>query len=475
MTEPRTPGLPYPTVLDAVRVTALGKRLFGNVDLQNAIDALVDQVVDAGSELRPTGPTDAATGVDVTESLTALRGRPLFFESLIGSGLGRGALVECLDGAVRYDFITGIGVHFGGHSNRELMRVAVRAALQDTIQQGNLHMNVETEELMRTLVDAAPERIEHVWLATSGADANENALKVARAARHPAYMVVAFQNCFAGRTTTMAEITDNEAYRQGQVIHGDVLYVPFYDAADPNSIGKTVEALEAHIAAHPGKIAVFMAELVQGEGGFNGAPPTFFEAIAEVCKKNDILFWVDEVQTFGRTTELYATTALGLDEHVDLITVGKMLQGAATLYTADLNPAPGLLSGTFVGTTVALATGNYLLRHMLEGGFYGPEGRIAEIESLALSTIADLTEDKCEGAIGAFGAVGSMVWIQPFDGAKDKVLDVVRRAYDHGVITFYTGRGPFRLRLLLPAAVITDEEIVDGLNRIGDAIGDVAN
>ena len=448
-----------------------GDSLFNDSRLNDSIRSLVAQVTLASEALEPAAGSGSIDAADLARDL---RGRPLFFDRLVGSGIGKGALVECLDGGVRYDFITGIGVHFFGHSDPGVQEVAVKAALADTVQQGNLHLGAEYPQLLQVLLEHAPEPMKYGWLATSGADANENALKVCRAARAPAHRVLAFEDCFAGRTTTMAEITDNPAYRKGQVVHGDVAYVPFYDPTDSESIQRSVETLRKHLRRHPQQYACMIYELVQGEGGFRSAPPAFFSALMQECRDNNVLVWVDEIQTFGRTTEMYATHALGLDGMVDVITLGKMLQGAASLYTEELNPPGGLLSGTFVGTTVALATGRYMLERLVSGGFYGPEGRIAKIEEIALDTLSEMADGSCKGHIGSFGAIGSMIWLMPFDGSKEKVVAVVRAAFDTGVVVFFTGHGPYRIRMLLPAAVITDEELKDGLERLGQAIIAVA-
>lgn len=449
-----------------------GKTLFADAALHDAVEALVNQVVSAGAQLRPGPATLPDRGHQAGARVAEARGRPLYFDDLVGSGLGRGALVETIDGAVRYDFITGIGVHFFGHSDADLLRTAVTAALQDVVQQGNLQPNEEYADLLARLIELAPERLTRGWLATSGADANENALKVCRAARHPAYKIVAFEGCFAGRTTTMAEITDNPAYRAGQHLHGDVLYVPFYDPRDAGSVHKSISRLEEHLHRYEGQICAFMFELIQGEGGFNAGPPAFFEALMKKCQEHNVLVWVDEIQTFGRTTEMFATHALALDELVDLITVGKLLQDAATLYTDALNPPAGLLSGTFSGTTVGLAVGRRILDRLADGA-YGPDGRHAAIERVVLDKLTDLSESTCKGRIAAFGAIGTMAWVMPLGGKKDQVHAVIRAAYERGVITFVTGHGPYRIRMLLPGGVVTDEEVVDALDRLGEAINEV--
>ena len=99
----------------------------------------------------------------------------------LGSGVGNGALVELADGSVKYDFISGIGVHYYGHSHDDMLDCGVDAALADTIQQGHLQQNTDSVELMEELVALAQKNggdVAHCFLSTSGAMANENALKM---------------------------------------------------------------------------------------------------------------------------------------------------------------------------------------------------------------------------------------------------------------------------------------------------------
>src|SRR5579871_5881065 len=147
--------------------------------------------------------------------LTHLRGRPPFFDYL-GSGIGQGARVRLADGRWILDFTLGIGVHLFGHGNLDLIETAIRAAAADVAMQGNLIFNSEYLGLMETLLAHAPRGIDRCWLSLSGADANENALKLLRQKRGGRPGVIAFRGCFHGRTGAMAEITDRPDYRMGQ-------------------------------------------------------------------------------------------------------------------------------------------------------------------------------------------------------------------------------------------------------------------
>ena len=177
-----------------------------------------------------------------------------------------------------------------------------------------------TDAISRALLRHAGKRLRHVWLSISGAIANENALKMLLQKQHPADRILAFEGNFAGRTTTLAEQTDKAAYREGLPLRGNVLLVPFFDAAHPDPIGRSLAALDAHLRRHPAQIAAMCFELVQGEGGIRTAPREFFAALMQRCRAAGIAVWVDEVQTFARTGELFAFRTLGLEEWVDVVT-----------------------------------------------------------------------------------------------------------------------------------------------------------
>jgi len=159
-----------------------------------------------------------------------LRGRPLFFP-YIGSGAGYGALVELADGSVKYDFITGIGVHYMGHSHPKILEASVDAAMEDIVMQGNLQLNAVSGEVAERLVKIAcckGAKLKHCFLSSSGAMANENAFKIILQKRSPASRWLAFKKCFTGRTLAAAQMTDQPQYRQGLPKTISVDYIPFF-------------------------------------------------------------------------------------------------------------------------------------------------------------------------------------------------------------------------------------------------------
>jgi 4-aminobutyrate aminotransferase-like enzyme len=396
--------------------------------------------------------------------LAALRGRPPFFDYL-GSGLGRGARVRLADGRWVLDLTLGIGVHLFGHGNLDLMETAIRAAASDLVMQGNLIFNSEYVALMETLLTEAPEGIDRCWLSLSGADANENALKLLRQHRGEAPGVIAFSGCFHGRTCAMAEITDRPDYRAGQPRTFPVEYIPFYDRDNPSSGAKAAEALRGVIAREGDRIAAFMVELVQGEAGFRTAPKDFFIPLFEQCRSAGIPVWVDEVQTFGRVSELFATDLLEVAQYVDVITVGKLLQGSALLYRHELTPDPALISGTFSGATVAMAVGRRIIQKLVSENFFGPDGRERHFERLTQKHLEDMAQ-RHPGKVSQVDGVGAMIAFRVGDGSLDQTRAFIKRAFNQELVLYYGGHEPACVRLFLPVGVLTEAELSEAFEII---------
>jgi len=388
--------------------------------------------------------------------LERLRGRPLIYP-MLASGEGRGARVWMADGSMKLDFIGGIGVYAFGHNDADLLETAVVAAAGDSVFQGHLMPGPEELRISRALLRHAGPHLKHVWLALSGADANENALKMIYQKHAPANKIVVFERAFHGRTMAMAELTDRPAFREGLPQTGNVLHVPFYDPADPDSTDKTLAALEAHLRRYPGQVAGMCFEMIQGEGGFNTAPRGFFAEVMGLCKEAGIAVWVDEVQTFVRTGELFAFHRLELDEWVDIVTAGKLLQGSATLYTKAYNPRPGLVAGTYAGSTVGMAVGARLIERLEGEGYLGEEGRIALLGGRIRRRFQSLAK-RMPRAIGDVVGTGAMIAFVPWNGAPEIVKATLEVAFEEGLILLGAGSSPGKIRMLPPVNT-TDEEL----------------
>jgi 4-aminobutyrate aminotransferase-like enzyme len=460
--------------------TTLGQGLLESDAVKHSFARILSELRDRSAQITDIrGPNGGAS-----ESYQAfmdragkVRGRGLYYP-YVGSGLGNGALVELADGSVKWDMICGIGVHFFGHSDPGLIEAALYAALDDTVKHGNLQSNREAFTFAETLAEQASRqsRLKHCFLSTGGAMANENALKLCFQKRAPASRVIAFKDCFMGRTLTMSQIGDAAAYRAGMPLSTLVDYMPFYDAIEAEKIGETqyieraVAQLQEYIDRYPGQHACFIFEMIQGEGGFNSAPRAFHEALMQVCKANEIAVWIDEIQTFGRTESMFAFETLGLGDYVDVLCVGKMTQACATLFTEDYNPKPGLLSGTFTGETVSFRVGQQIIERLRDGDYYGPDGSNARHNALFNEQVRALKDKHPDwfppvaykvgspGATDIVGGVGGMLRFTPFGGDKSKIVAACGTCFDEGVILFYCGHDPYHLRMLPPLGVMNESD-----------------
>lgn len=423
-----------------------------------------------------------------------VRGRPLLYP-YVSSGLGQGPLVELEDGSVKWDMISGIGVHFFGHADPDLTATAIRAAIGDTVQQGNLQLNADAIDFARVLIEqaqAAGTNMQHAFLCAGGALANENALKVCFQKHAPASRILAFSHCFMGRTWAMAQIGDSAAGRVGLPLNVLVDYMPFFDHAaarrmsagdvsgETRYIDMCLWHLEQYIHRYPKQHACFIFELVQGEGGFNTAPAAFHKALMQCCRDNGIAVWDDEVQTFGRTESMFACEHAGVSELVDVITVGKMSQVCAILYTQDYNPKPGLLSGTFLGGTVELAVGKRIIQRLDSGNYYGDAGLIAQHHRAfreGMQAIIDRNPDwfpTPHNVTELVGGIGGMCRFTPFAGDKAAVNKACKKLYDDGIVAFYCGHGPYHVRFLPPLGVMQLEHWPEVFKIVEQSLASVA-
>lgn len=443
-------------------MSLLGTEIRTSKSNENLVNQLIEEVAKTNNKITGIKPPSSELKESFQKMLSEIasnRGRPLHYQ-YIGSGAGRGPFVELMDGSIKLDLINGIGIHLMGHAHPRVMKASVRGALADIVNQGNLQPNQEYIQMTEKFVKLAGKnsRLKHAWFATCGTMANENALKICRQKKSPARFVLAFKNAFAGRSTMMAELTDNPAYKQGLPEYNEVLRVPFFDKNDQNSGKLSLETMENHIAKVGAEnIACFSFEPMLGEGGYQAAPREFFIPLLDLCKKHGIAIWADEVQTFTRTGELFAFETLGIGQYIDIVTIAKTAQLGATLYTEEYNPKPGLIAGTFSGASVCMTAGMEIL-DILQEGYLGPQGRIMEIHKRFISGFNKLNDGVCKGLVSDAGGMGLMIAFTPFDGKKEQVDVFLKKLFENGVIAFPCGKGPIRARFLVPA-IISNSEI----------------
>ena len=463
-----------PTPSDARRGVSMPKKKTSSlkplVESEKVRDAAKALVAAVREELasRELGPEDYEKTL---RRIGRQRGRPLLFP-MISSGHGKGARVTLADGTRKLDFIGGIGVYGFGHGDDDLLETAVAAAATDVAFQGHLLPGPEYLELTRALLRHAGANLKHCWLSLSGAMANENALKVILQKHAPADRIAVFENAFHGRTLATAEMSDKPAFREGLPLRGNVLQVPFYDPQREDSIEHSVAVLDQHLRRYPGQVAGMCFEIVQGEGGVKTAPREFFTALMEHCRRNEVAVWVDEVQTFARTGELFAFRTFDLESWVDVVTAGKVLQGSAMLCSKAYNPRPGLIAGTYAGSTVGMALGRRIVERMEEQGYLGLEGRVAVLGRRIDKRFESL-EKRMPRAIGARSGIGAMQGFVPWDGSPEIAKTVLHAAFEEGLLLMTAGSNPTKVRMLPPVNT-TDEELEAAFTILEKALRRVA-
>lgn len=437
----------------------LEEKLRDDPRITEAKNLLLKTVKDHQKEITGIKPPIAELKTDydaIIKSFSEQRGGNIFYP-YIGSGFGKGPFVELLDGSIKYDFIAGVGVHHFGHNHPEIMATAIDAAISNTVMQGALQQNLDAVELTDLLIKES--RLDHCYLTTSGAFANENALKIALQKNHPAQRILAFEKCFAGRTLVLLDVSDKAANREGMPSYAHVDYVPFYDSSKPEeSTKKAVEALKRHLSRHPKQYAVMVFELVQGEGGCNPGSKGFFHALMKILKENGIAIFIDEVQTFGRTSKLFAFQHFELEEYADIVTIGKLAQVCATLYRNEWKPKPGLITQTFTNSTVAIKVAKTIIHMMIRDRFFGHDGKNMIVNKHFAKNLDDIERRNPKTINGPYG-LGAMIAFTPFEGKADRTKEFNMALYNEGVICFGAGSNPYRTRFLPPIGAITMEDI----------------
>lgn len=413
------------------------------------------------TEVRGPRPELQKSYAEMLSRLAVARGGAPYFP-YITSGLGNGPFVELADGSVKLDFIVGIGVHGLGHSHPAMLASTVDASLDDTVMQGNLQQNSPSLEMCERLIklaSATGANLQHCLLTTSGAMANENSLKIAFHNRAPATRVICLDNCFAGRSIALAQLTDRPAYRTGLPKALDVDYIPMFHPSDPEGTTKgAISALRKHLARRPGEYACLWLELVAGEGGYYPGTKDYFESLCQICHDHNVLVIFDEVQTFSRLSQPFAFQHFGLEKHADIVTLGKITQVCATLYGEKLKPKGPLLSQTFTAASASIRSGLAVLDQLESKDCFGQNGWNMQRHVYFRGKLEALARKYPTKISGPWGE-GMMIAFTPGDGSAKTGTETLQRLYDLGLMGFLAGANPNRIRFLPPPGITTERHI----------------
>lgn len=268
---------------------------------------------------------------------------------------GSGPYVYDVDGKKYIDFLAGIAVNILGHAHPQLV-AAISEQAAKLIHCSNLYYTVEQATLAGTL--SAISGLNRVFLANSGAEANEGAIKLARKYAkkfsQDKVNIITAENSFHGRTLATLTATAQPKYQKGyEPLPGGFSHVPFNDIA-------------ALAAAMDDKTAAVMLEPIQGEGGIQIPDETYLAQVRELCDKHGALLILDEIQTgMGRTGKMFAFEHSTITP--DIVTLAKGLGGGVPIGAVLASEkvagafAPGDHGSTFGGNPLAAAAANAVL------------------------------------------------------------------------------------------------------------------
>ncbi len=423
-------------------------------------DAVAEHSAAIHAVAGPTPSLVAPFEVLIAEQ-TKLRGGPPIWP-YFSAGLGNGPYIQLADGSIKLDFIGGIGVYGCGHSHPGMLDASVDAAIEDVAMQGNLQQHppsIRIGQKLTSLASSGGAPLEHCMLTTSGAMANENALKLALHKATPATRILAFDNAFAGRSLALAAITDRPKYRQGLPLVLEVDYLPALTHDQPSRSQRwAVDELHRLLARHPGRYAAFWAEPIAGEGGYYPGSHDFYASLCKPIREAGIPIIFDEVQSFSRTSRPFAFQHYGLDEFADIVTVGKITQVCATLYRDSFKPTGPILSQTFTGASSSIAVGLATLDAMQQAGCFGDEGWNMRRHHHFVRGLSRLAEKYPNHLRGPFGE-GLMIAFTPGDGSFDSAKLLMDTMFHEGLLGFLCGSNPTRIRFLPPPVITTDSHI----------------
>jgi 4-aminobutyrate aminotransferase/(S)-3-amino-2-methylpropionate transaminase len=386
-----------------------------------------------------------------------------------------------VEGKRYVDFAGGIGVLNTGHRNPAVMEAALAqmARFTHTCFQVMLYEPyIELAERLNKLVPISGP-VKSLFLST-GAEATENSIKIARAATGRA-AVIALTGSFHGRTWLAMSLTGKVVPYRKPFGAGfpDIWHIPMpiphYGTTTEDALKQLAFLFRADV--DPSRVAAIIVEPVQGEGGFYEVPADLMRALRRICDENGIVLIADEVQTgFGRTGKMFAMEHY--DVEPDVICVAKSLAGGFPLSgvvgRAPIMDAaePGGLGGTYAGNPVACAAALAVLDAIERDGLIERSNRIgarikARLEACAKrNDVVPMVAIRGRGSMIAFDIVKARGGAEP---DADATRLVVKRAYENGLILLSCGVFGNGIRILVPLTA-SDAVIDEGVDILEKAL-----
>jgi 4-aminobutyrate aminotransferase / (S)-3-amino-2-methylpropionate transaminase / 5-aminovalerate transaminase len=415
-----------------------------------------------------------STNAELLERRNAAVPRGVASATAVFAARADNAEIWDVEGKRYIDFAGGIGVLNAGHRHPKVM-AAIAAQLerfthpcfQVTPYEPYIAL---AEKLNRLSPTKGPNKT--IFL-TTGAEAIENAVKIARGAtKRPA--VISFVGGFHGRTLmTMALTGKVEPYKRGfGPFPGEVYHLPYPNRFHDVEPADSLRALEFLFKAdvEPARVAAIVIEPVQGEGGFYIAPAEFLRELRAICDKHGILLIVDEIQCgFGRTGKMFAIEHAGVAP--DLVAMAKSLAGGMPLSAVTGRAAlmdavePGGLGGTYAGNPVACAAALAVLEVFEEERLLERSAKIGERIQKRMTELASSNRFPC---IGEVRGLGGMVAVELVEDrtTKTPAPDLTKRwaekSLKNGLILLTCGVYANVARVLVPLTA-SDDVIGEGL------------
>ena len=396
----------------------------------------------------------------------------------------RNAELWDMDGKRYIDFAAGIAVVNTGHAHPRLVE-AVSAQNERFSHTAFQVAPYETYiSLAERLNRAAPIPNAKTLLMTTGAEAVENAIKIARHYTGRS-AVISFTGAFHGRSLLTMGLTGKVMpYKAGfGPFPAEIYQAPFPIAHHGVSEADSLAALERLFKSEvePARIAAIIIEPVQGEGGFYIAPRGFIKRLRELCDKHGILLICDEVQTgFARTGKLFAIEHFEVE--ADMMTIAKALAGgyplSGVIGKAEImdSPAPGGLGGTYGGSPIGCAAAHAVLDVIEAENLCRKSLAMGERMVARITAMRDRDDTAPIGNIRNLGGMVAFELVTERGGnapAPELAKKVAARALENGLIILSCGIYGNTIRLLAPLT-IPPEHLEEGLNALEQALLDAA-
>jgi len=403
---------------------------------------------------------------------------------------GEGAVIEDIDGNILLDFAGGISVLNIGYSRPEVVEAVKSQAEKFFHSSINVILYESYVQLAKKLSEIIPGEYEKkTMLVNSGAEAVENAVKIARKYTGKTD-IISFEGAFHGRTLLTMSLTSKvKPYKFGfGPFAPGVHKMPFaycyrcsYGLEKDSCNLRCAERLNEvfNSVVSPEEVAAVILEPIQGEGGFIIPPDGFVERIKQICEDNGILLISDEIQTgFCRTGKMFASEYWGVVP--DIITTAKSMAGgmplSAVTAKSEIMEASqvGGIGGTYCGNPLSCEAALKVIEVMERENFAGKAARIGRI---CMERLKDM--ERKYSIIGDIRGRGAMIAVELVkdrvtkEPAKEEVKAIIKEAYSKGLVLLSAGVYGNVIRLMMPL-VIADEQLNSGLDIIEDAIKTVS-